>query len=496
MLASLGVQVATAVYLGAGWERDALFVAMSVPLFLNSLLAGSVGVVVTPAVLSSSSPGGQRRLASRLLAYLAVTMVVVAAILYAFRLPLAGLLAPGFDVDRRFFTAGLLALSVTIIPFQASTSVLTGYLVAKERVLLPSVALALGNAATLGSVIFIGSSLTAAHVALATLAGAILACVIQLAVFVQDCRNGDRSLPDSTPNVSRVCSQALPLILSGLVSRSNPLVERHLASSLGSGTISCLGYSGYLVSFLVNATAGPTMTVFYARMCNLWNVGDRDGVGRILEKSLCYVITVSLAIGGLLVLVGADLFHVLFRYTRFTSEGVTDLVTYSKILMISYLFLATGGVISRLFYAAGCSLRVSLLDCLGTFFYAVVAFSLVHPFKGTGLAIAASIYSIFVVSLFLGWAYRQFRTRLHREFAATIGMVFLTWGSVFAVAMLVRHLVLQGFPAGFSSALVALFYLGGLAFVIRFALRRTGAPWRDPTRRESERPASLDVFRQ
>jgi peptidoglycan biosynthesis protein MviN/MurJ (putative lipid II flippase) len=238
------------------------------------------------------------------------------------------------------------------------------------------------------------------------------------------------------------------------------------------------------------------MTVFYARMCNLWNAGDREGVGGILEKSLCYVITVSLAMGGLLVLVGADVFSILFRYTRFTSEGIADLITYSNILMISYLFLAIGGVISRLFYAAGCSLRVSLLDCLGTFFYALAAFSLVRVFKGTGLAIAASIYSIFVVSLFVGWAYRQFRTRLRREFLATIGAVFLRWTGVFALAMLFRRLVLQGFPASFASALAALLYLGGLALVIRFAQSRTGALRRDLTHRESDRTASLDVFRE
>ena len=55
MLCNLGVQAETVMFLGAGYERDILFVAMSVPLFVNTLTTASFGAVTTPTVLQFSA---------------------------------------------------------------------------------------------------------------------------------------------------------------------------------------------------------------------------------------------------------------------------------------------------------------------------------------------------------------------------------------------------------------------------------------------------------
>lgn len=472
MLASLGIQVVTAIYLGAGWERDALFVAMSVPVFLNSLLVSTIGVMVTPAVISSCSIGEQHQKATAVMISLALATAIVAGLIYLARARCVSLLAPGFTATDQAFTGRLLTVAAAIIPVQATACVASGYFVARDRVLLPAFALALGNTLTLASLVLMGASLSAESVILASLLGASLTLGIQLAVFIKERLMKRLPGPVNLPNPGSVYRRALPLVFSGLVSRSSPLIERHFASSLETGSISCLGYAGYLVNFLVNATSGPIATASYAKICQLWNVGNREEAGRILEKNLQHVLGASLAVAGLVVLVGGDGFRLLLRSTKFTPAEIEHLAIYCDILMTSYVFLACGGLISRLFYAAGRSLKISMLECTGAVFYVVTAYWLSHVLEAKGLAIAASLNSVVVVSLFLLWAYRQFRSCLRREFALRLRSLVLRWGLAFMAAITGKYCILQSLPVGFASGtLIVLLYIGALAVVTHLAIR-------------------------
>ena len=480
MLTSMAVQLVIAMELGAGAERDSLFVAMSVPLFLNMLLVSTVGVVITPAVLSHRDPAVQRRMVLRVLLYLGLGTAALAGTLYGVRAAFVDLLAPGFNGANRALTTELLAVAVMIMPVQAAASVLGGYLVARERILLPNVALSAGNTLTLAGILCLGRALTARDVVLATLAGAVLVLVIQaVALFVRRASLDSAVEADGTPGTGfgRFYKQAMPLVLSGLVSRSMPLVERNLASSMGVGTISWLGYAGYMVYFLVNATTAPTATAYFAPMCNLWNEGRREQVGAILESNLLIVLTVALTGGGLFVVAGSEVLQALALNTKFTPADVAEFVTYGRFLMVAYVFLACGGLLSRLFYVAGASLQMAVLDCLATGFYVVAAFLLARGFTGRGLAVAVSLHSIVVTALFVRWARRQFVQRLRGEFFGRVTGVALKWSAVFAAALAGKHL--SGLPEIPGTALGAAVYALGAAWLVRIVWRQSGVRWHD-----------------
>jgi putative peptidoglycan lipid II flippase len=472
MLVSMAVQVVTAVRLGAGLERDALFVAMSVPLFLNTLLVSTVGVVITPAVLSHVSVALQRRMVIKVLTGLTLATLLLAAAIFALDTHFVHLLAPGFDGRRHALTVELLGYAVVMLPVQAASCVLGGYLVAQERILVPNIALGLGNSFVFGGILAMGESLTSAGVVLATLGGSGLALIIQAQALAR-WRPAAEEFP-ATSSASGVAAssfyrQALPLVFSGLVSRSMPLVERNLASSMGVGTISCLGYAGYLVYFLVNATTAPTATAYFARMCQLWNQGQRKEVGRILERNLLMVISIALAGGGMFILTAAELFEALPRVGRLSALDVTEFVTYSQILMVAFLFLACGGLLSRLFYVAGASIRMAYLDCLATGCYVVTAYLLAQHYGGRGLALAVSLHAVIVTMLFVVWARRQLEDALRRTFLLRVLGVAVRWGLVFSVAMAAKLLSPAVMPQKTSILFVGSAYLAGITWVLCYS---------------------------
>jgi putative peptidoglycan lipid II flippase len=471
MMTNMGTQAVTAIYLGAGLERDALFVAMSIPLFLNTLLAGSIGVIVTPGILASNSRTGQCQTALWTLISLVLGMSILVGLFYYFGPQLVHLLAPGFDSRQQLETVRLLPVSLSIIPIQAATCVLAGYMIAADRLLFPSSALLLGNFVTLAGMVLAGNSLTAAKIAFLTLIGAGFVAVVQAGVLLNDLRKLPPKMEGST-NVARVYGQAMPLLLSGVFSRSNSLIERRLASSAGPGTISCLGYAGYLVTFLVNATAGPAASAFFARICDLWNREERDEVGRLLENSLCYVVTLSLTLAGLVVIFFPDVAPLILQKTKFTASATEELISYSQILMISYVCLSAGSVMSRLFYAAGRSYTISVLDCCGTVFYILVASVMAYLKNGVGLAIAASLYALFVLIMFYVWAVQQFRKRLRLEFVSTVGAIALRWLIAFLSAMTLKYLLSLFNSSILPGVVASVVYAASLTLVVRFGFRR------------------------
>ena len=483
MLTNLGIQVLMAKYLGAGSERDALFVAMSVPLFLNTLMVASFGAVVTPAVLASGQLMGQRGRANRMLFRLTAAAVVFALALYLFRGALVQVLAPGFPEGEQLRTVGLLEIVLAIVPLQSASCILGGYWIARERVLLPSLALMLGNMVILAVVAGSGFSLSGTRVAWAFLGGAAITLAVQGVLYSWEGWNTDRAEPEARAPKTSIYRQSLPLMASSVFGRSAPLIERRLASSMGEGTISCLGYAGYLVSFLVNATTSPTATAYYAQMCRHWNEGRQDELTRFLEKGALLVVTCSLALGGAVALSAHEFLRVIAPYTRFSAANVAELADYGVILMIAYVFLAFSSFIARIFYAAGRFVQAALLDCVAVVFYVVTALPLSHWFGGYGLVIAACLNAAFLSALILVTIKRQFAITLPWRFWAGLLPVLAWWTVVLGLAFLIQSgLALRWAPPA-ATAWSELIYLAGLLVVTARAPQSTGLDWRQLIRR-------------
>jgi peptidoglycan biosynthesis protein MviN/MurJ (putative lipid II flippase) len=473
MLLSMGIQILTLVAMGAGSERDALFVALSVPQFVNVLLVGTVGIIVTPAVLGHSSPRGQRKTATYALLLISSTAAILGWAVFLFRLRLADILAPGFDIQNRILSADLLKTAASMLPLQAASSVLTGYLIAQETVILPTVALGVGYAVTLAAIAAIGKDLSAHMVIWATLAGASVTLVVQLWAFFEQHEITPDVLPDSYSGLNRIYRQTTPLLLSGLITRSTPLIERNLASSVGVGTISCLGYAGNLISFLVNSTGGPTATAYFARMCSLWNEGKRDDVGRLLARNLLVVLTLALSTSGFFVILGRPLLRLGLGVTRMAPKNVDELIKYCTILMVAYVFLSLGGLLARMFYVTSSSMEMALLDCLGTVFYLVIAIVASRRLGGLGLAIATCLQAAFMGCLFGWWTSRQFSEKCRNDAFCDLISITIRWVGAIAAAFVVEHLLRHVTGLPLSIAATATIYTIGLWPAVSFVLRRT-----------------------
>jgi putative peptidoglycan lipid II flippase len=429
MLSNLVIQAMLVALLGAGMERDSLFVAMSVPLFLNTLTSSSIGMVATPTILAYTDQSQQHHATDRMLRSVAIVAVLTGIFFYVFRDELIGALAPGFEMRQRIITSGLCAITLAIIPLQAVTAILSGFWLAVERVLLPSLSLLLGNALTIGIMVWCGQRLTASLSATAYLAGVLLVCLVQAVAYYsrrhKTCKPA--SVPVDNDGTRSLLKQSSLLMLIGTVSRSNSLVERRIASDFSGGTISCLGYAGYIVSFLVNATTAPTASAYYSKLCRLWNEGNRVELHQFFEKGLSIVIICCLGVIGIVLLLFSEMFGIVLPWTKLTLANAHELSTYVKILMPGYLFLAASSFISRIFYISGRFVLAALLDCIGLFVYLGAAYWLSRHFGAYGLALATSLYAMCLGLLIYFVVRNIYRFSFSKNFWRPVGLFSFVW---------------------------------------------------------------------
>lgn len=488
MGSNVAIQGLMAIYLGAGSERDALFVAMSVPLFLNTLMVGSFGSVVTPAVVAQQHHAIQRSVATRMLINLTAVAAVLAGLLYTFRDGLVQLLVPGFGVIEQAYTARLLSIALAMIPLQSATCILGGYWIARERVMLPNMATLIGNLTVIVVLAWSGRDGTGDRVAWYFLIGAAITFGMHGFAYLMEWRPGPSSgvtdLPGSNGHLYR---DALPLLGSSLLGRSGPLIERHLASGFNPGTISCLGYVGYLLNFLVNATTTPLATVYYARMCRQWNEGRRDELLQFLEKGTILVVLGSLTVSGIMLLTAHDLLRVIQPYTKFSHANMKEMADYASILAIAYVSMSLASFIARIFYISGEFVRAALLDCVTVFCYFAMAVPLSHWFGGYGLVAATSIQMMFLVGLIILGAKRRFSLALPRRLWIGLAKISGAWIGSLGIGWLVRSQLHLYLPLLAGAVIVGGVYLVSLTIVAMRMLPGIGLDWRQllPQRRMS-----------
>jgi peptidoglycan biosynthesis protein MviN/MurJ (putative lipid II flippase) len=399
-------------------------------------------------------------------------------VLFIFRSALVKWLAPGFLGEIEAQAARLISITLTMVPLQSAQCVLTGYWIARERVLLPSLTLLLGNAVVIVLAGVIGSSLTAETIAWITVIGAFVVFIALCIAFIWERTEEGTFEKGSLAVAFSIFRLSLPLVASGLIGRASPLIERNLASSMGLGTISCLGYAAYAVTFLVNVTTSPTATAYYATICKHWNEGRIDELRNFIGKGSVMVLASSLVIVGYIVLCTSSALSLALPHSKFDSSSIKQLSEYITILMVAYVFLSLSSFMARIFYAANKFWYAAFIDFVVIACYVIVAPWLAGLYLGYGLVIAGCINGVLMLLLILIGLRRVLNITLPWRVWKVLVMILLAWGVNMVIVCLLRQRSesVIGTPAAVAG--VTILYSIGLLPIVAGVLRSVGLEWK------------------
>ncbi len=451
---------------GAKSATDAFVAASTVPTMVYDLLiSGAISAALIPVFADYADSEDRAELShviSAMLSLAAAALAVVVAILEIGAPWLVDVVASGFDQEAKQLITYLVRLMLPSVLFMGLAGILTASLYARQRFTLPAFSVAVYN---LG--IILGGVLLAGRIQVTSLViGVLMGALLQVAIQWPGLR-GLRLRPIfdlSHPGVRSILKLYAPVALGLIVSNLGVIIDRHLASQTGVGSMAAMRFATTLVQFplgLVAAAASFAVLPTLSRQARgdgengqgggapaltlTLSQGEREADKALLqgesEQNSGYTATLRMGMKMILLLivpaaVGLAVLRepiVQFLFQRGAFDRSATALTALAFLGYSpgIAFAAVDQLLIFAFYARKDTRTPVLVGVIAIMVYLTVALTLIRPLGMLGLVLANAVQTTSHALLLLWLLSRRVRGVVNRElgsFLVRVMVAALTMG--------------------------------------------------------------------
>lgn len=415
---------------------DAYFAAFNLPdFFFFTLAAGALGVAFMP-VLSDQLHRGSRQaawqLSSSLMNLIAIIMGVMGLIMLLFAKPLIHhVVAPGLAPDQLDSAATIMRfLSFNPLLFSIS-GVLTSVQQTMGRFFFYAMAPLFYNLTIIISIFAFKNNIGLVGLGIGALIGGVLQLLIVMAGLWKLNFHWRPGINFKNPEFRTVLRNLPPRSLDQGVDQVENIVETHIASGLGSGSITNYNNAFILSTAPILLIGTAISTAAFPRLTARLSQHRPDLFRRDFLMVLRAMIWISMP------LVVVCFFGRGYLARLIYSQGNQQIAIIFGYLILAILFRIIYSIISRWFYAQKDTVTPLLVSLVAIALNVFLAVTLARPssYGVAGLALAQSIVA--VVEVFILSVVMLFRD--HKLFDAVF------WGGVFRIISVTGFTVVAGF---------------------------------------------------
>lgn len=357
-------QMVTSGAFGADTATDMINLAQTVIGDLEYVLAHVLMTSFISVYLNASDEGEARRarFAKNAAAALLIIAAIAAAALLLAAYPLAALLAPGYDGDGRRTLAGYIAIYSPLLILFALTAVNQGLLNADRRftavearsipqsiIIIAAIAIAGGK---LGADSLVLGFLV--YTAFNTVWFWLLARRYYHAPATPALHNEPRAYrtPFADPLVGRLLRLSLPLLVGYSAYYINQQVNKSLASRLGEGAVTELGYGAVLFN-LATAFIASFASIMFSYVTAAIADGHRARAAILANGTAAGLCALFLPVCIICVMMAPDIVGIAFGRGEFTDKNVASTAAALGGYSFSFLPLILQEVYGRVCYGYG-----------------------------------------------------------------------------------------------------------------------------------------------
>jgi putative peptidoglycan lipid II flippase len=300
-LASTVKELVVAHQFGTGDALDAFLVAFVLPSFLMTVVAGSLNVALVPTYIQVWEDEGRdaaQRLFSSAMIWntaLLISISVLLALVMPYVLPV---LASGFEPEKLALTLALFYLLLPVLLMSGLATTWRAILNAGERFALAAVA-PIMTAVTTVLVLLVMGLWGIYALALGTVVGfALEAGLLAWGLKRQKMSPLPRWYP-MEPAARRVIGQWLPAVAGAFLMSSTLLVDRSMATMLGSGSVSSFSYATKITDLMLGVGSLALTTAVLPYFSRMVAINDWSGIQATLKtySGLILLTTIPLTLG-------------------------------------------------------------------------------------------------------------------------------------------------------------------------------------------------------
>ncbi|HMC09689.1 MAG TPA: lipid II flippase MurJ, partial [Pirellulaceae bacterium] len=447
LLLQFATQLVLAKYFGAAGEMDAYVAALALPVVIATILSGSLGYALVPVIaerLAAASNRDAATAASQIGLYLFTLSVVITSLVLATARPLMAILCPGFSADEQRLTADLLRISSLLIMANSLIAYLNALFHSYRHFARPALAGVVGTLVTFGYVVLLHDRQGIFAVAWGVVFGAAVTVAILAPLFVTKLWCSAAWKLPMQAGTRRCLWLLMPLVLTAIYWRLDPLLDRFLASRLPTGNIAHMGYAWRLISALtLIGTSGLSIVAFPAIAAHAAAVRRTElnaELAYALRFFLFLMVPVCVGLAGF----AMPVVRLLFERGKFTAAD-TQAVALLVVLYVGAIFGAgLGDLLSRTFYSLHDMLVPAAISSVAFTLAAALKFLFVGSWGAGGLVAATSFYYLLNAGVLAGILLRRLSPRI---LAGTLGALVRAVVSSIAACLIAAVVIRLPIPA-------------------------------------------------
>lgn len=389
---------------GSGSETDTFFIAFSAISLFAKILTNTTNTTLIPVLSDVEVNEGKKAKLSHLNNFLntiLLTAGILAVIAYFLAPFVIRIVGKGFEGEQFQQTVLLMRIGLPILLTSTIVGVFRAYLQSEEKFTESAIADIPFNIVYIIFLFFLAQyfSITALMIT------AILAEVSRISIQLPALRRIDYryrfKIDLKDEYMKKIAVLVPPVLLSVGISDLNSIVDKSMASSLVSGSISSLNYAVRLNGVIQGIFITAIITVIFPILSKEANAKNYARLKKIMHLSLNVILLILIpaAIGMILLANPA----VKFAYQRGEFGDVAAMMTSSALVYYSLGIVAVGvkSFLIRIFYALQ-DTKIALWNSLLALVLNVIFnLILIGPMGHNGLALASSISNILTAVILL-----------------------------------------------------------------------------------------------
>ncbi len=435
-----------AYWFGASDSMDAFLVAFRVPNLVRDLFAeGAMSAALVPTFSRTLALEGRQRawqLGNNIMTALIVTTttLVVAAIVFA--PALVHLLAGDFaSVPGKFeLTVTLTRVMAPFLVLVAVAAACMGMLNSLNIFFVPALAPAMFNVASI--VVGIGLVPVAISVgiepilamAYGTLIGGVGQVALQWPPLRREGFRFQARLDLADPGLRRVLTLMGPGMVGLAATQLNVFVNTVVATGEGTGAVSWLTYAFRVMYLPIGLFGVSIATATTPAMSRLAATNDLPGMRHTLASAIALMLTLNVPATLGLIVLATPIVRLLFERGNFTPADTMATAAAVQLYAVGLVGYSVVKIVSPTFYALGRSRTPAAVGVAAVLLNATLSVTTAPLFGYKGLALSASIASLFNAGMLAWLARRSLRGLELRHVAATFTKTSIAAGAMAGAA--------------------------------------------------------------
>ena len=427
---------------GSGMETDTFFVAMTATALITGLLSSAISTTFIPVLSEIESKEGKKgkiEHANNMINIIfVISIILVMGGLIAAPI-IVKLLAKGFQGEQFDLAVKLTRIGLPMILFGGIIGVFTGYLQSEQR-FTSSAAIGFPfNFVYIFFLFFLSSKFGIKGL----MAAAVIAVASQFLIQIPEARSSGYKyifkvdLKDKY--ITKVILLSLPVLVGVAINDLNAIVDRTLASSLISGSISALNYANKLNGLILGVFISAITTVIFPLLSKESTSDNIPGMKKIMSYgiNLILIITVPATVG--LIVLAAPIVEIAFQRGAFDATATLMASQALTFYSIGLVAMSLNLLLTRVYYSLQDTKTPMVNGAISVVFNIVLNLILVKFMAHSGLALATSIATTIATLLLLNGLKKKIGSLGTKGYITTFIKTGLASGIMGGVTYLIYH---------------------------------------------------------